>query len=109
MRWTMALAALVAALAVRPAAAHESVDRVMGIVERITEQELVVKATDGHVIAFTITSETRITDSGTPVPVQEIQPERRVAVHGKKVGERIEAVWVKLGPMPPKKKGKSGH
>jgi hypothetical protein len=106
MRWTMAVASLVAALTIRPAAAHESADRVMGIVERVTAQELVLKATDGHTVVFAITPETRFTDAGTPVPVEEIQPGRRVAVHGKKAGERIEAVWVKLGPMPPKKKGK---
>jgi Domain of unknown function (DUF5666) len=93
------LLALVAAnvLAAAPAAAHERADRAMGVVESVTAERIVVKASDGHALSFTLTPQTRFLRGKKPSRAEDVRVGERAVVHGKKAGERIEAVEVKLG------------
>jgi hypothetical protein len=91
------LLGLVVALAAAPAAAHERADRAMGVVESVTPERIVVKARDGHALSFSITPETRFLRGKKPSRAEDVRVGERAVVHGKKAGERIEAVEVKLG------------
>lgn len=94
--WKMGI--LAAALAAAPAAAHEKGDRAMGIVESATAERIVLKAADGHAVAFTVTPETRFLRGESPARPQDVRVGERAAVNGKRSGETIQAVRVKLGP-----------
>jgi hypothetical protein len=91
-------AALGAALASAPASAHEAGDRALGTVASVTAERLVVRANDGHEVAFRLTAETRITRGDKPAHAADVRVGDRAAVHGKRVGGEVEAVRVKLGP-----------
>jgi hypothetical protein len=97
MRWRWKVVALVASVAAAPAAAHEKGDRAMGVVESITAERIVVKASDGHSVAFTVTPETRFFRGDKPARPEDVQVGQRAVVQGKRDGERVEAVRVKLG------------
>ncbi len=97
MRWHLKVLALAAALAAAPAAAHEKGGRAMGIVESVTAERIVVKAADGHPVAFTVTKETQFSRGEQPARADDVRVGERVVVHGKRAGERLEAVRVKLG------------
>jgi hypothetical protein len=90
--------ALVAALAAAPAVAHESADRAMGVVESATAERIVIKAGDGHAIAFKVTPETRFFRGDKPARAEDVRVGQRAVVHGKRAGDAVEAVRVKLGP-----------
>jgi hypothetical protein len=91
------LLGLVVALAAAPAAAHERADRAMGVVESVTPERIVVKAKDGHALSFTITPETRFLRGKKPSGAEDVRVGERAVVHGKKAGQGVEAVEVKLG------------
>jgi hypothetical protein len=89
-----------AALAL-PASAHEKGgDRAMGVIERVTAGELVVKASDGHLVVFAVTAETRFFEGERSARPEDVRVGRRAVVHGRKAGERLEAVRVRLGVAP---------
>jgi hypothetical protein len=90
--------ALVAALAAVPARAHEKGDRAMGVVERVTAEEIVIKASDGHSVAFAVTQETRFFRGDEPARPEDVRVGQRAVVQGKRSGERIDAMRVKLAP-----------
>jgi hypothetical protein len=96
------LAAFVA-LAAHPAVAHEQGDREMGVVASVTADQIVIKTADGHPVTFTITSETTFYRGESQARLQDVRTGERAAVHGKRVGEALQAVRVKLGPAPPAK------
>lgn len=98
MQWNVKVLALAAALAAVPAAAHEKGGRAMGVVESVTAEQIVVKAADGHPVAFAVTKETRFSRGEQPARADDVRVGDRVVVHGKRAGERLEAVRVKLGP-----------
>src|SRR6266498_5398564 len=97
MRWNAKVVTLVAALAAAPATAHEKGGRVMAVVESVTTERLVVKASDGHPVEFAVTKETRFSRGERPARADDVRVGDRVVVHGKRAGERLEAVSVKLG------------
>jgi hypothetical protein len=93
------LAAIVAFVAV-PALAHEQSGRAMGVIESITPDKIVVRADDGHGVTFTITGETRFVRGDRPAKAGDARVGERAVVHGKKAGDALEAVQVKLGAQP---------
>ena len=98
MKRTSRILALVAALfAAPPSSAHEQGDRAMGVVESVTADRIVIKAADGHSVAFTITPETRFFQGQKSARLEDVQVGQRAVVHGKRDGETIEAERVKLG------------
>jgi hypothetical protein len=99
----MAIAAAVAlALGALPAHAHEKGgDRAMGVIESVSGDRIVVKASDGHLVEFAVTAETRFVEGERTLRREDVRAGRRAVVQGKRAGERLEAVRVKLGPAPP--------
>lgn len=91
------LAFLLAALVAAPAGAHERVDRAMGVVERASAEQIVVRAADGHSVPFAITPETRFFRGDAPARREDVRVGERAVVQGKSVGGRVEAVRVRLG------------
>lgn len=89
-----ALTSLVAA----PAVAHEHGDRAMGVVASATAERIVIKTADGHPVTFSVTPETRFLRGESPARPEDVRAGERAVVHGKRVGEALEAVLVKLGP-----------
>jgi hypothetical protein len=90
-------AALGVALASAPASAHEAGDRALGTVASVTAERLVVRARDGHEVAFRLTGETRITRGDKPAKAADVRVGERAVVHGRPAGGEVEAVRVKLG------------
>lgn len=103
MRRVMRILPLVAALAAVPASAHEKGDRAMGVVESVSAARIVIRAADGHEIAFTVTGDTRFVRGDAPVGVEDVEAGQRAVVRGRRVGEELRAVHVKLAP-PVKRK-----
>lgn len=97
---TMKAFALIATLVAESALAHEKGGRAMGVVESVTPERIVVKTADGHPVAFSLTGETRFVIGHTPARLEDVQVGRRVVVHGKRVGEALQASEVKLGANP---------
>lgn len=105
MRWNIPLVVtVVAVMSATPALAHEKGgDRAMGVVESVSATQIVIKTSDGHPVAFAVTKETRISRANEPVLIADVKPGQRAVVHGKRVGEQLQAVEVKLGePATPK-------
>jgi hypothetical protein len=98
LKYTWKIGILVAALAAGPAAAHEKGDRAMGVVESATAERIVIKAADGHAVAFTLTPETRFLRGESPARPEDVRVGERAVVNGKRSGETVQAVRVKLGP-----------
>lgn len=94
---------LVAVLAALPASAHEKGDRAMGVVESVSAERIVIRAADGHEIAFTVTADTRFVRGGAPVRVEDVEAGQRAVVRGRRVGEELRAVQVKLAPAVDRK------
>jgi hypothetical protein len=97
----MIAAALALALGAPLARAHEEGDRVMGVVESVGAERLVVKASDGHLVEFAVTGDTRFFLGEKPARAADVRVGQRAVVQGRKAGGKLEAVRVKLGPAPP--------
>jgi hypothetical protein len=69
----------------------------MGVVESVSAEQIVVRAADGHSVPFAITPETRFLRGDAPARREDVRVGERAVVHGKSVGERVEAVRVRLG------------
>jgi hypothetical protein len=101
MRRILAAMTLTLALAAAPARAHEQGDRALGVVESVTPEQLVVKASDGHLVTFAITRETRFLQGEREARPEDVRVGQRVVVQGRTAGGRLEAVRVRLGTSPP--------
>ncbi|HET8570091.1 MAG TPA: hypothetical protein VFM93_14020, partial [Candidatus Limnocylindria bacterium] len=77
-----ALVAALAALAPARAAAHEG-DRALGTVASVTAERIVVKARDGHEVAFKLTPQTKITRGKEAARPGDVRPGERAVVHGR--------------------------
>jgi hypothetical protein len=95
-------AALVLFFAASPASvwAHERSDRARGTVERVTSTEVVVRAADGHEVAFVVTPETRFLRGERRVAVEDVREGERAVVEGRPAGDAVEARRVQLAPAP---------
>jgi hypothetical protein len=89
---------LVALFVAAPALAHEHADRAMGIVESVSADRVVIKATDGHSVSFAVTAETLFVRGEKPARLQDVRVGERAVVRGKRLGEKVTAVRVDLGP-----------
>jgi hypothetical protein len=92
--------ALLAALAATPALAHETGGRAVGIVQSVTPERIVVRASDGHEVPCVVTLATRFVRDAKPARIEDVEVGQRVVVHGNRSGALIEATEVKLGPKP---------
>jgi hypothetical protein len=90
--------ALLAILWNVPAAAHEVGSSARGVIESVTADRIAVKSADGHVSAFALTPATRFSRGEKAVAAGDVRVGERAVVRGKKLGERLEAVLVKLAP-----------
>ena len=97
------LVAMLAALAAVPAAAHEKGDRQRGVVESVAPERIVVKTSDGHAVTFKVTPETRFFRGEELARAEDVRVGQRVVVQGKRAGETLQAVQVKLGEAPKSK------
>jgi hypothetical protein len=93
----MAVLALALGVAAVPAGAHEKGDRALGVVESVTAERIVVKASDGHSISFAITPDTRFSQGEKPATPEDVRVGQRTVVEGKRGTGGLEAVRVKLG------------
>ena len=98
MKRTLRLIGLVLALAAMPAVAHEQAGRAMGVVEGVKKDRISVKTSDGHPVAFTVTADTRIVRGEKPARLEDVAVGERAVVNGRRVGEELQAVSVKLAP-----------
>ncbi len=94
-RWVVVFALLSAG----PAFAHEKGGRAMGVVQSVTPGRIAVRASDGHEVVFAVTPETRFVVGTKPARTGAARVGQRVVVHGKKVGDGLEAVEVRLGAL----------
>ena len=89
---------LVTLVAATPVAAHEKGgDRAMGVVESVTPDRLVVKTADGHPVAFAVTPQTRFVRGDEAVRAEDVKRGQRAVVYGRRAGDALEAIEVKLG------------
>jgi hypothetical protein len=100
---SLVCAALAVALAATSASAHEAGDRTLGTVASVTPDRIVVRASDGHEVAFKLTPETRFTRGKEAARPGDVRVGERAVVHGKRAGSEVEAVRVKLGPAAAKR------
>ena len=98
----MGALALTVVVSAPAALAHEKGDRAMGVVESVTAEKIVVKASDGHLVEFTVTPDTRFFRGEKPARPGDVRVGQRAVVRGKRAGERLEAVRVSLGSASPR-------
>lgn len=96
-RLARVLALVAALLTAPPAASHEQGGRVMGVIESVAADRLVVKASDGHSVACAISAETQFFQEDSPARVEDARAGQRVVVHGRREGGTLKAERVKLG------------
>ncbi len=89
--------ACLVALAGAPASAHEAGDHARGVVESVAPDRIVLKSSDGHAMAFTVTPETRFVRGEKPVQREDVRVGERAVVRAKRAGEATQATLIKLG------------
>jgi len=94
----MTVLVVAAAVVAGPAFAHEKGDRAIGVVESITADQIVIKASDGHVVPFALVPDTRFSVGDKTAGAQDVRAGQRAVVHGKRSGDKLIAVRVKLAP-----------
>lgn len=92
--------AWIATVVAGSALAHEKGGRALGVVESVTSERIVVRTPDGHPVAFSVTRETRFVIGDKPARLEDVREGGRVVVHGRRVGEALQALEVKLGASP---------
>lgn len=91
--------AIVGMLVAAPAAAHEKGSgRAMGVVDAISPERIAIRTSDGHVVEFVLTPQTRFTRGKVPVGAQDVRVGARAVVHGAPARDALTAVEVKLAP-----------
>ncbi len=98
MKRTLRILAVVSLLVGSPAVAHEKGGRAMGVVESVEKDRIVIKAGDGHSVAFTVNSDTQLLRGEKPASIEDVQVGERAVVNGRRVGEELQAMRVKLAP-----------
>lgn len=96
---TMKTLAVLATLAGVPALAHEQGGRAMGTVEKVTRDRIAIKTSDGHVVEFAVTPETRFSQGKAAVGARDVRVGERAVVHGARAPDGLRAVEVKLAPV----------
>lgn len=98
-RWSK-LSLLLFSLVAMPASAHERGDKAVGVVVSVTTERIVVKAADGHELGFTVGPETLFVRGERPARPEDVRVGERAVVEGKRLGDEVRAVRVRLGPAP---------
>ena len=98
MNRTLKTLAALAALLPGSALAHGKGDHERGIVESIAPDRIVIRTSDGHTVPYAVSPETRFTVGSTPVGPDEVHVGQRAVVHGRRSGDVLSAVEVKLAP-----------
>jgi hypothetical protein len=96
MNRTLSTLAVLATLAGAPALAHEKGGRAMGVIENVTASRIAIKTSDGHVVEFELTPETRFSRGSTTIPAADVRVGARAVVHGARNGDALRAIDVKL-------------
>jgi hypothetical protein len=93
------LSLLVLALAGPPAVAraHVAGERTMGVVDSVTSDRIVLKASDGHALTFVVTPQTRFLRLEKPIRAEDVRVGERAVVHARRAGDSMQATRVKLG------------
>ena len=89
--------AVVGALVASSALAHESGGRATGTIEGVTADRIVVRTSDGHEVAYAVTPATRFLKGDKQVRLEDVRVGQRAVVHGKRAGDAMQAVQVKIG------------
>jgi hypothetical protein len=94
---------VLAALAAGPALAlaHEGGGHAMGVVESVRPDRIAIKTSDGHVVEFAVTPQTRFTRGNAAVEAKDVRVGARAVVHGARKGDGLTAIQVKLAPVAP--------
>lgn len=86
------------ALLAAPAHAHEKGGRAMGTVESVTPDRIVIRASDGHAVSFSVTPDTRFFIGDKAARLEDARPGVRAVVRGRGSGDALTASRVKLAP-----------
>jgi hypothetical protein len=98
MNRTLKTLAALAALLPGSALAHGKGDHERGIVESIAPDRIVIRTSDGHTVPYAVSPETRFSVGSTHVQLGEVHVGQRAVVHGRRSGDALTAVEVKLAP-----------
>lgn len=97
---TLKSLAILAALVAGTAAAHEKGSgRAMGVIASVSPERVAIKTSDGHVVEFALTPETRFTQGKARVGAERARVGARAVVLGARKGEALTAVEVRLAPL----------
>ena len=105
-KWII-VAALAAVAVVTPAVAraHEGhAHKVMGTVESVADNHLMVKSTDGKTVMVMLDDKTKITRGKAKVDAKVLKAGDRVVAEGPEDKAMIMATTLKLGELPSGKK-----
>ncbi len=78
-----------------PAAAHEGGLDARGVVVTASADRISVRVGDGKELVFALTPQTRVVVGGKIAKVTDLVPGQRAVVHGRRAGDRLEAVSIR--------------
>lgn len=84
-----------------PATAHEGGVDARGVVASASADHLALRTADGKEQHFAVTPRTHVTIGSVAAKIADIKPGMRAVVHGRKDGERFEAVSVRAASTQP--------
>ncbi|MBI5548452.1 MAG: hypothetical protein HY901_31605 [Deltaproteobacteria bacterium] len=92
-----ALALLFSLAVVSSALAHGKQEHIMGTVQKVSDDSLVIETTKKELVTITLASDTKYLKSGEPATLKDIKRGERVAVDGDAHGVHIIAKVVRFG------------
>lgn len=78
-----------------PAAAHEGGVDARGVVVTASADRISVRVSDGKELVFALTPQTRVVVGSKSAKVADLVPGQRTVVHGRRAGDRLEAVSIR--------------
>ena len=90
--------ALAAILAAPPALGHEGGVDARGTIREIGPEKVVLRTAQGQDRTFTLAPDTRFRRGTASVRREEVRAGERAVVHGRRVGEKLQATEVRLAP-----------
>src|SRR5262249_34174886 len=97
----LCLLSLIAIVAIStvPAFAHGDKKHVVGTLEKVSADSVIVKTTDGKTVEVKLVSSTMVvTRDGKPAKVSDLAPGERVVIHATPSGDTLSADEVKFSP-----------
>lgn len=83
-----------------PAMGHEGGIDVRGVVVTADAEHVTVRGANGKEVRFALTPETRILVGNRAARPADLKSGVRAVVHGRKVGEHLQAVSIRASPLP---------